>query len=192
MPSTESATADVIITADRGAVGTIAQAYCSQAQGYLHTVVEGEGQVVFADGITLAGYNRLKLRGGNALVSGGTVESRQKIYMFSGELAFTNSVMSFEGTGSSFELASEEQCGDARVVFRAGSSWNMGNNCIPSIGRVEGFESRLGLLNRHLALGEVLTRGQRLLEDPAADKADLREVMDQAISIWEREGEHGL
>ena len=145
VPSTESATADVIITADRGAVGTIAQAYCSQAQGYLHTVVEGEGQVVFADGITLAGYNRLKLRGGNALVSGGTVESRQKIYMFSGELAFTNSVMSFEGTGSSFELASEEQCGDARVVFRAGSSWNMGNNCIPSIGRVAGFESRLVL-----------------------------------------------
>ena len=145
MPSTESATADVVITADRGAVGTIAQAYCSQAQGYLHTVVEGEGQVVFADGITLAGYNRLKLRGGNALVSGGTVESRQKIYMFSGELAFTNSVMSFEGAGSSFELASEEQCGDARVVFRAGSSWNMGNNCIPSIGRVAGFESRLVL-----------------------------------------------
>ena len=57
---------------------------------------------------------------------------------------------------------------------------------------LEGFESRLGLLSRHLALGEVLTRGQRLLEDPAADKAALREVMDQAISIWEREGEHGL
>lgn len=145
VPSDETGTADVVITADRGAVGTIAQAYCSQAQGYLHTVVEGEGQVVFADGITLAGYNRLKLRGGNALVSGGTVESRQKIYMFSGELVFTNSVVNFSGNGSSFELASDEQCGDAKVVFKAGSSWNMGNNCIPSIGRVEGFESRLVL-----------------------------------------------
>ena len=57
---------------------------------------------------------------------------------------------------------------------------------------LEGFESRLGLLSRHLALGEVLTRGQRLLEDGAMDKAALLEVMDQAISIWEREGEHGL
>ena len=57
---------------------------------------------------------------------------------------------------------------------------------------LEGFESRLGLLSRHLALGEVLTRGQRLLEDASADKAALCEVMDQAISIWEREGEHGL
>ena len=57
---------------------------------------------------------------------------------------------------------------------------------------LEGLEQRLGLLSRHLALGEVLARGQRILEEAEPDTEALRRVLDQAVQIWEREGEHGL
>ena len=53
-------------------------------------------------------------------------------------------------------------------------------------------EAALGLLSRHLALGEVLARGQRILEEAEPDTEALRRVLDQAVQIWEREGEHGL
>lgn len=53
---------------------------------------------------------------------------------------------------------------------------------------LESFEARLGLLKRHLALGEVLSRGQALLDKEPADTAALRELLDEAVSIWEREG----
>lgn len=57
---------------------------------------------------------------------------------------------------------------------------------------LEGLEQRLGLLSRHLALGEVLARGQRILEEAEPDTEALRRVLDQAVQIWERDGEHGL
>ena len=57
---------------------------------------------------------------------------------------------------------------------------------------LEGLEQRLGLLSRHLTLGEVLARGQRILEEAEPDTEALRRVLDQAVQIWEREGEHGL
>ena len=53
---------------------------------------------------------------------------------------------------------------------------------------LEGFEARLGLLERHLALGEVLNRGRALLADGPADAAEVKAVLDEAVSIWEREG----
>ena len=57
---------------------------------------------------------------------------------------------------------------------------------------LESLEQRLGLLSRHLALGEVLARGQCILEETEPDTAALRRVLKQAVQIWEREGEHGL
>lgn len=58
---------------------------------------------------------------------------------------------------------------------------------------LEEMEQRLKLLGRHLALGEVLVKGQTLVDNAGEwDRAALIDVIHQAISIWEREGEHGL
>ena len=55
-------------------------------------------------------------------------------------------------------------------------------------GALEDLENRLCLLKRHLALGEVLARGQALIgQDSQADAELLKQVLRQAVQIWERE-----
>ncbi len=53
---------------------------------------------------------------------------------------------------------------------------------------LETYEDRLGLLERHLKLGETLNRGRILIKEDPVDLQALSAILQEALNLWEREG----
>jgi len=57
---------------------------------------------------------------------------------------------------------------------------------------LENYEAEIGLLNRHLALGQALQDCREMLQQDPLDKNEMKSKLDLAIGIWEREENHGV
>lgn len=134
-----------------GAVGRVAGQYkaeCNAANDTWLDVV-GDGSIDFGGGLDLAARARLRLNGGHMTVSSGELKTRSSLCMLAGDLTFTNSTLNVSISTTYgiavLGMAEENQWGDVKMTFLAGSRWNQGNNHHVQVGRKEGVESRLVL-----------------------------------------------
>ena len=143
--SAVSTQGSVTIEAAKGVTGKITGAVSASATKTASLDVTGAGTVEFTGGVTAGDFVYFCARGGNALVSSGTMRTALAVQMLAGTLTFSNATFACSGSGEMINMASPSQFGDVKVTFLKGSSWTLGNGQSPRIGNVQGLESRLVL-----------------------------------------------